>query len=163
VAGSQPASASGKSGGTYADAKGTVRLDLPAGWNKKPNKDYDLFLVPAGAKGDDQSISLDIPDLPAHVPGMIPLGMVAKGYLDDLRKTAGVAIQTKQEPQTLPKAQARLLTSTWQRDEKSFCDTALVIVHSDHVYILRAACDAAQEKPTREAFDAVAHSLQWTK
>ena len=117
-------------------------------------------MLGSGSKGDRPSWPWGVA---AHVPGMIPMGMVTKGYLDDLRKTAGVPVQTRQEAQTLPKAKASLLISSWQRDGKTFCDTALVIVHSDHVYILRAACDGAHEKATRETFDAIAHSLQWTK
>jgi len=40
--------------------------------------------------------------------------------------------------------------------------TALLVVHDDHVYILRARSEVAQEQATRQAFDAVVRSIRWT-
>ena len=148
-------------GRTFDGRKLGVRLEYPAGWTPKESKDYDLLLVPEKAAGE-REISLDVPDLPPHVPGMIPLGMVKNGYLDDLKKKVGT-LQTKEETPTIPGAHARLVTSRWEKGGKSFTEAALVLVHGDHVYILRASSDAAGEKETRAALDAIITSLQWVK
>jgi hypothetical protein len=56
------------------------------------------MLVPTGVKLEDTSISLDVPKLPPHIPGLIPIGSVRNGYLDDLKKSVG-KLDTKDLPQ----------------------------------------------------------------
>src|SRR5438552_659890 len=68
-------------GGTYANVKAGIRLDYPAAWAPRPSNDFELLLTPAREAVGERSISLDIPDLPPHVPGMIPMALVKKGYL----------------------------------------------------------------------------------
>src|SRR5436190_2081500 len=70
-----------------------VRLEWPEGWAQHKSADFVLLLRPAAkGRGDEASapsLSLDVPDLPPHIPGMIPIGSVRNGYLDDLRKSVG--------------------------------------------------------------------------
>ena len=61
-------------------AKG-VGLEYPPDWKPIPSSDYMLLLVPVGgSSSNERSISLDVPDLPLHVPGMIPINSVVNGY-----------------------------------------------------------------------------------
>jgi hypothetical protein len=112
--------------------------------------------------GPDRSLSLDIPDLPPHVPGMIPLKLVKNGYLDDLRKVHA-NLQSREESPTIPGARAVLVTCTWQSDGKPSSETALLMTHGDHVYILRANTPSGPDADTRAALDSIAHSIQWGK
>jgi hypothetical protein len=148
--------------GRFDGSKWGIKLTYPAGWTPKPDKDYELFLIPTGATTDDCSLSLDIPDLPPHVPGMIPLKLVKNGYLDDLRK-AHPNLQSREESPTIPGAHAVLVTSTWQSGGKRSSETALLMTHGDHVYILRANTASTPDPATRAALDSLAHSIQWGK
>jgi hypothetical protein len=144
-----------------------VRLEWPQGWVPRHSDDYELLLKRPAQGGDDDaapSLSLDVPDLPAHIPGMIPIGSVRKGYLDDLRKAVGPIKTTDLTPPTIPASAERMVQSTWSDSKKTkWQETALMLVHADHVYIIRARSTASDEAVTRDAFDQVVHSLQWTK
>ncbi|MEA2709691.1 MAG: hypothetical protein QOF78_2292, partial [Phycisphaerales bacterium] len=130
-------------------------------WTKQPSEDFVLLLTrPGDAKGSQ--ISLDVPKLPPHIPGLIPIGSVRNGYVDDLRQTYR-GLETKDlEAPDVPGAQRRLVRSIWT-DVKGRAqqETALLLVHGDHVYILRGRGPVDDEPATRSAFDAVARSLQW--
>lgn len=151
--------------GAFSSPNLGIRLEYPADWKPTESKDYELLLVPAkkpAAGQPERWISLDVPDLPPHIPGMIPLGLVKNGYLDDLKKQAG-AIETREEAMTVAGAEGRLLISHWKKDGQSFSDIAVVLVHANRVYILRAAGDAAGEPAIRAVFDGIARSVQWIK
>ena len=144
-----------------------LRLDLPQGWVQRRSQDYELVLHRSGMGGDDAgapALSLDVPDLPPHIPGMIPIGSVRKGYLEDLRKSVGDIKTTDLTPPSVPSSAERMVRSTWTDSaKKSWQETALMLVHADRVYIFRARSGASDEPATREAFDSLVRSLEWTK
>ena len=112
----------------------------------------------------EPSLSLEVPKLPPHVPGMIPIGSVRNGYVDDLCKSVGKLQTSDLTPPPLPSASVRLVRSTWSgADGQARQETALLAVHADRVYILRARSLTADEKGARDAFDAVVRSIQWVK
>ena len=147
-------------GGTFT--KTGIRLDYPAGWITKQDADYELFLNPADPLLKSV-ITVDIPDLPFHVPGMIPMGLVINGYIDDLKKQAGAPVETRQEAVTIAGAKGKLLNSSWSAKGAAFYDTAIVIVHSDHVYIFRAAGPASEAAGVLKIHDQIAKTISWTK
>jgi hypothetical protein len=139
-----------------------VHLIWPVGWETQPSQDFVLMLVPTGAISADTSISLDVPKLPPHIPGLIPIGSVRNGYLDDLKKSVG-KLDTKDLPQPgVPDAIQRLVRSQWT-DGKGVAqqETALLMVHNDGVYILRGRSAISDETKTRGAFDEIVRSMQW--
>jgi hypothetical protein len=148
---------------TFSSKKLGIQLDYPAGWTPQENKDYELLLRPAQLSGvePERQITVDIPDLPFHVPGMIPLRLVKNGYLDDLKKQAAVPVQTREESCPLAGCETKLLRSNWQKDGRALFDNALVIVHGDHVYILRAAGLASSEKFLQPMLDSMIRSIRW--
>jgi hypothetical protein len=139
-----------------------VRLNLPGGWESRPSQDFVLMLVPTGATSEDTSISLDVPKLPPHIPGLIPIGSVRNGYLDDLKKSVG-KLDTKDLPQPgVPHAIQRLVRSQWTHGNRvAQQETALLMVHNDRVYILRGRSSVSDEPKTRAAFDEIVKSLNW--
>jgi hypothetical protein len=164
----QPIATQPARGGTFDRPKLGVRLEWPAGWVERPSKDYVLLLAVAagatGAGGEAPSISLDVPDLPPHIPGMIPVGSVRGGYLDDLRKAEGPLKTTDLSPPPVLAAARRMVRSTWTDARgHAWQETALLMVHGDRVYILRARSATTDEPPVRAAFDEVVRSLKWTK
>src|SRR5205823_273447 len=123
----------------------------------RPCRDFELLLVPAAKASSgataadidhlpDWFISLDIPDLPPHPPGMIPIGMVRDGYVKDLRKQAGGKLSSgMQTAPQIPNAKTQLVRSTWNTSSGSLLELGLVFVRDDHVYILRARSPAGAE------------------
>lgn len=153
-------------GGTFDRQDLGVRLQWPAGWARQESKQYVLVLNPAGAPrqgGQPPSIALDVPNLPPHLPGVIPIGSVRNGYVDDLRKNEGALKTADQAAPSVPSANVRLVRSTWTNKQgEEWQETALLMVHADRVYILFARSRTDQEGSTRPAFDEVVRSLQWT-
>ncbi len=151
------------SGGKYSNEKLGIALEWPTGWVKKDSNDYELLLVPSGnADGAPAELTLDVPDLPGHVLGMIPIGMVKNGYVDDLKKAHG-QIQIKEETPSIDGAKARKIRVTWKQDGKEYVDSALLLVHRDRVYILRVTSLVEDEPKLKAAYDALVKSLKWTK
>jgi hypothetical protein len=157
-----PAPAPPAAGGTFDRPDLGIKLDWPAGWAKQPSSDFVLLLTRDGTDGAS-TLSLDVPDLPPHIPGMIPVGSVRGGYLDDLRKAVGAIKTTDLAPPPLPASAEKCVRSTWTDAHGEWQETALLIVHADRVYILRGRSKTADEQATRAAFDAVTNSLRWTK
>jgi hypothetical protein len=148
--------------GTFDRPDLGVKLDWPAGWAKRASDDFVLLLARDGTEGSS-TLSLDVPNLPPHIPGMIPVGSVRGGYLDDLRKAVGAIKTTDLPPPPLPASAEKMVRSTWTDAKGEWQETALLIVHADRVYILRGRSKTADEQATRAAFDAAVKSLQWTK
>jgi hypothetical protein len=155
-------------GGTFDRPKLGIRLDWPAGWfGRNDTEDY-VLVVGKQSVGEEgpcwPAISLDVPDLPLHLPGMIPIGSVRGGYLDDLRKSVGPIKTRDESPPPIPSSAARMVRSTWtDSNGQAWQETALLLVHADRVYILRARSLTTDEDGTRAAFDEIVRSLKWTR
>ena len=91
------------------------------------------------------------------------MGEVESGYLDDLKKQFGKLDIKELSPPKIPNAKERLVRAAWQKDGKSMEQTALLLVHDDHVYIFRGRSDTDHEQPTSDAFNLVMASIKWTK
>ena len=144
-------------------AKG-VSLEYPPDWKPIPSSDFLLMLVPVGGSAsNERSISLDVPDLPLHVPGMIPLGSVQSGYLDDLKKQhAGLRVD-ESTTYAMPSTKCRRVRSTWVKSGRTYVEQAQLMVHGDRVYILRANDDSTTFPDTFHTYSQVADSLHFTK
>ena len=122
-----------------------------------------LLIVPPGTTDSRQSVSLNVPPLPFHIPGMIPMGLVEDGYVDDLKQQhPGLHVEERGR-QTVAGTEARGVRTTWQEGGRSYAEAALLLVHGDRVYILRADAPADAFGRVREVFDAVAGSIRWLK
>jgi hypothetical protein len=148
----------------FARPKLGIQLAYPPGWEARANKDYELFLKPArSGDGGDTLMSLDVPELPFHVPGMIPIGSVRSGYLDDLKKQVGPVTTEDLQPPNVG-ASARMVQSRWKTPSgEGVEETALLMVHGDRVYLLRARAASGHAEETRAAFDEVVRSVRWVK
>jgi hypothetical protein len=127
---------SNATGGTFTYKPAAVTFNWPQGWSTTQIEDYQWSIVPA----DDKS-----------------------AYLDDLKKQFGNLDIKELSPPKIPNAKDRLVRAAWQKDGKSMEQTALLIVHADHVYIFRGRSDTDHEQPTTDAFNSVTASIQWTK
>ena len=143
----------------FASEAHGVRLSYPGEWWPVACDDYVLKLVHQGL---EQSISLDVPKLPPHVPGFIPLGMVVNGYVDDVKKKhPGVSI-SQPEAKKVSGANARRVTSRWKdADGQEHSEHAVLTVHDDRVYIFRANAPAAGIARVRQALDVILATVTW--
>lgn len=145
----------------YENSKAGIKLQYPSNWKPKPSNDDVVLLVPSAS--DARTISLDEPSLPAHLPGLIPIGLVQNGYLDDLKKKHP-GLKTEEQVEDDPRGnKGRLVHTSWASDGKTMDEVTLLTVHGDHVYLLSLDTDRAQYPADRAVFDKIAKSLQWTK
>jgi hypothetical protein len=152
----QPATA--PSTQTFRDAAGLVQLQYPGDWPTKTDPDYALSLT-SGSK----LFTLDIPDLPVHIPGMIPLNLVVNGYTDDLKqKYPGIKISDDTSPQ-ISHARCHRVLSTWTEKNVETSEVATLIVHGDHVFILRIVAPKNELAAARTPYNAIVDSLKWLK
>lgn len=148
---------------TFSSSEAGIELTVPAGWKRatnltEPQKEPEYILVVEDGAGG--MISLDYPDLPGYA-FIIPMGQVVDGYLKDLRERFGSTKVEENADHTVGDAKARLVRTSWQSRGRSYTETALLMVHSRRVYILRGTSDSADAAKTRAAFEAVAGSIKW--
>jgi len=152
----QPATA--PSAQTFQDSGGLVRIQYSPDWTQKTDPDFVLSLTDGS-----QLFTLDIPDLPPHVPGMIPLGLVVNGYISDLKKSHPDVKTSEESGPSIPHARARRVLSTWTEKNVATSEVATLIVHGDHVFILRIVAPTDQLAAARTAYSAIVDSLHWLK
>jgi hypothetical protein len=131
-------------------------------------KSGSLFSVTAPGNGvvavDRPEFNLDVPKLPWHIPGMISCGMVASGYVDDLRKNhIPDAIVKEQKSIKVAGENAKQLTCTGHQNGKALTDVAIMTVHADRVYIFSTDCDCdgSHCELARKALAAAIASVKW--
>src|SRR5207248_6916995 len=128
----------------FAGAKHGIAFCWRAGWHQEPNDSYELQLMPHTKPAPkDVELSLDVPDLPPHLPGMIPLGMVKNGYVRDLKEKVGALNVALDREEKVHDAKAHRVRSEWTQNGVKWSETGLLMVHDDHVYIIRGTSDQA--------------------
>jgi hypothetical protein len=139
-----------------------IQLAYGGGWRTANDPDYALMLVPdGGGKTSDVSVSVEVPKLPPHIPGMIPLGSVVNGYVDDMKKQhAGVHVAPP-ATRKVAGANARRVMSSWTTGGKEFSEEAILTVRSDRVYIFRANADEPNRQRATHALNELLNSVQW--
>ena len=143
---------------SFKDPAGLIRIDYPANWQPHVDPDYVLSLV-----SGPETFTLDIPDLPPHIPDMIPLGLVVNGYIDDLKKSHPGVKTAEETPPAIPKARSRRLHSSWSEKGSAAAEIATLVVHGDHVFILRIVAPADQLAAAPSAYDGIIDSVRWLK
>jgi len=147
---------------TWASSKG-IKIKYLPDWQPRKNPDFELMLIPVGATTDRRRITIDVPDLPPHLPFMIQMSRVERGYIEDLKKEHPDLKVNDAADAHVPESKARLIRSIWHRENQKFNDMALLVIHDSSVYILDAQTDETNLPPTRAAFDFIRSSIAWTK
>ncbi len=132
-----------------------MALEYPLGWTRRESSEFVLVV------GQDEGvISLDVPDLPWHLPGMIRIGLVKNGYLKDLRKKVGPLRMVEDRSRDVADADAWLVRTAWQSEGREWAESALLMVHDDRVYIVRGR-GPGEDVQIPAAFEAVVRSVRW--
>jgi hypothetical protein len=143
------------------------QFDYPSDWQPTRGQTA-VFAITAPmnppAATTKPSLCLDVPKLPWHLPGMITAGMVASGYVSDLKKNQiPDAVLMEETPITVDGESAKRVTCTGHVAGKTSTDVAIILVHSDRVYILSADSDDPGCGCARKTLDEAATTWKWTK
>lgn len=148
---------------TFENKEAGVRLMYPADWVPEKGSKSMVDVAAPGEKAY-ASLSVDIPKLPWHPPGMLPLFEIQSGYVSDLKKNLIHDAQVDESVKvTVPDSSARRVKCSGHVNGKAMIDVAVLIVHADRVYILSCDGDDAGYATARAALDASVASIQWIK
>ena len=140
-----------------------VQITYPGDWQPKKNPDFELMLIARGSTGDEPRITLDVPDLPPHLPFMIQMSRIEHDYLDDLKKSHSDLKMDEDSDVSSKVTIAKLVRSHWMEQSKQHDDVVLLMIHASAVYILDLRTDEPRMKTTRSVFDSMRQSIQWLK
>jgi PsbP-like protein len=146
---------------SFSSSSSNIRFSYPATWH--PVKDDTvLTLVPAGEEAIGlRVLAIDEPDLPLHIPGLIPMPAVESGFVDDLKKRYKQVEVASAVERAVDGVAARELHALGQRDAGLVAVWALLCVRGDHVYVITATTDPSGEAAAKAAFDMVVGSIRW--
>lgn len=141
--------------------RANVEFEYPATWH--PQKDVTVMtLVPDGQKkGGHTALAVDMPDLPPHIPYLIPIGLVDAGFVNSLksRYQDGTIDENVEKP--FPDSAAREVRASGKMGDEEVKVLTMLIVHGDHVYLIESVSDLAHLAATEAAYDAIVGSWKW--
>jgi hypothetical protein len=145
----------------YDGADGFTASYLTAGW-KPVNRGGD-FLLALAADGWGNSplpaITIEVPKLPLHIPGLLPMNLVASGYVEDVKRRHPNYVLYAEERPPLDGEHSR----QFQFGYDGQVEAVALTVHGDHVFVVVATCDQADWSRTKLNYQHVLASLRWTK
>src|SRR5207244_32619 len=120
---------------TYENSSGHFKLQYPADWNAKDDPDFVLAIYPPELKPGDltRRITIDLPHIPPHLPGMITMDKVKNGYLKDLKKNLMEMKVTEDSQQQIPRSRSQRVVVSGKLKGQPRTLAALLIIHSEHV------------------------------
>ena len=113
--------------------------------------------------GDEPRITLDVPDLPPHLPFMIQMSRIEHDYMDDLKKNHTDLKVDENSDASSRQAISKLIRSHWMQEKTQHDDVALLMIHASGVYILDLRTADPQLNTARGTFDSIRQSIQWLK
>jgi hypothetical protein len=142
-----------------------MAFSYPAGWTSQPDSDdpgEQMLRVVAPSTDGLAVLTLTVPKLPWHIPGMIPIDLVASGYADDVKKRMPDATGPAAVAVSIPDATARRVTLTGHETKgRVTVEDAVLIVHGDRVYVLAGDSDDRGRPAAKAALDAALASTRW--
>ena len=110
-------------------------------------------------------LSIDVPKLPWHPPGILPISEIERGYISDLKKNEihDAKVDESVDVKVSDASAARRVKCSGHENGKEMIDVAVLIVHADRVYIITCDGDDAGYQTARSALDAAVASIQWAK
>jgi hypothetical protein len=147
----------------FEDKATGISFEYPAGW-AETSKDSVQFKFASRTPADPAiELVLDIPKLPWHIPGMIPIDSVRDGYVDDVKKRMPDAQVNNLMDPSIPDARQHRVMLTGQIDNRPVVNDAVTIVHGDHVFILSVEVDPAIYPRAKAVLDHAVATLNWSK
>jgi hypothetical protein len=141
------------------DAKYNFSVVYPADWINEPESDNELTISPPHVNTDANQVLIQVPSVPPLLPGMITLGMVQHGYVNDLEGRAKNVVVKDTEPGTIPDAKSRVLTITGD----NLVAKVVIIIRGARVFMLVSEVQPPQAELASKTIDAMEDSWKWTK
>ena len=138
-----------------------MRFSYPKTWH--PVKDDTILsLVPARENSlQDNHLVIDNPDLPLHIPFIIPMGPVVSGFEDDVKKRYKDVAESPVVDRIVGGVAGKEVNARARSDKGDVVVKAVLLVKGDHVYVIDAETLAANATDAAAAFETVVESLQW--
>jgi hypothetical protein len=149
------------SGTRFQDAAHGFATTCPDAWTRRDANGPEDVLSLAGPGGAELSIA--VPKLPAHVPGIIPLPAVQDGYVDDVRKRLADVTVTESAATRVTGASARRFAITGRDQGGPRKLLVIAIVKGDHLYIVTGEGPADRYDAVKQGVERVAQSWTWLK
>jgi hypothetical protein len=151
----------------YRSRSGHFALHYPSDWANTPTKEYTLLLEHEST-ADAARVTVDVPYIPPHLPGMMTMKLVVNGYLDDLKKRLDDFSVVERSDDRLHGASAQRLVVTGaeragDRRGEQRTIVALVAIRNEQVYILQADAKPDLLGAARDAMAKITDSWNWTK
>jgi hypothetical protein len=146
--------------GKFQDKKDKFAVEYPEPWTeRRPTGGEDVLLLKR--KDYKGEISVAVPKLPPHIPGLIPLQSVEKGYIDDVKKRLKDVVVTESKPVKISGAFGRQFALTGVAPDGKRTIAALTLLKGDTLYIMSAESPANEAEDARDAFEQIARSWKW--
>jgi hypothetical protein len=157
----KPKPATAPAGPTFVDPEHGFEVAVPKGWTQKKSVGPEDVLTLADDKGAELAIA--VPKLPPHLPGIIPLPAVEKGYVDDVRKRLSDVTEPESGAIRVADAFARRFAITGTDETGPRKLLAVAIVKGDRLYIITGDGPADQYENVRKGVEATIASWSWIK
>jgi len=145
----------------YAPPQGGCTTQYPSVWHPVTGTDT-LNLAPAqDNSGGKRRLSIDVPYIPFHFPGMMTMGRVQKGFTDDLQKRYKELHVDSINDQAMAGARAKRIKATGKEGGTPMAIDAVVAMNHEQVYIISSESDQAGVKAGSAAVDAIINAWQW--
>jgi hypothetical protein len=146
----------------FASPNDGLSFCYPKTWH--PVKDDTILtLAPIGQETlNGNHLVIDTPDLPFHIPGLIPMGPVVGGFEDDLKKRYKDVQESPWLDCMVGGVAGREVSAHATGDKGEVVVKAVLFVRGDHVYLIDAETDAAGAVSAAAAYKTVVDTLQWT-
>ena len=146
--------------GKFVDQAHKFSVEFPKPWKQKNNVGKEDVLT-IGRDGKKGEIAIAVPKLPFHIPGMIPLEGVEKGYIDNAKKRLKNVKVMESKPVKIAGVNARRFSLEGDAAEGHRKLAVLAIVNGDTVYIVTGESGDAEFHDVLSAFEQVARSWKW--
>lgn len=154
---------------SFTSPQADFALSYPATWHREHNPPRSgqeppvLDLVPDASHGSCE-LAVDIPSLPFHIPGFLPIGLVGQGFVDDLKtRYKDVQVERIDGPASLGAQAATTVRGTVRDDSVPMAVLATLFVRNDHVYVIDAEYDLADGPQAKQAWETIVSNFRWTK
>jgi hypothetical protein len=117
---------------------------------------------------DSAQVTVDVPHIPPHLPGMMTMRLVVNGYLDDLknRLTGFSVVERCDDALAAAKAQRLVMTGRERAGDRQGQErklAALIAIRNEQVYILQADAPPESYDAAHQAVVKMAETWRWTR
>jgi hypothetical protein len=147
----------------FRDARHGFSVKYPRGWaRRKGDSAEDVLTIDKDPdKHTEPEVTIDVPKLPPHIPGMIPLSAVESGYVDDVKKRMKNVSVVESKPVKVDGAPARRFVLCGEDKDGKRKLVVLAILKGDHLYMVGGEGPADEFETVEAAFEQVSKSWKW--